>query len=344
MLNYQDWKKARPCTIVPNRRRKTVDCNKKMDTKEGADEVDFKRTSEEVEEEELDPRVQSELERLNKCTDEINKLELQLEEANAVFRTLLSDSTQQLKATSAKIGNCIEKARPYYEALEVSQKAQKECQSAATHYQRASGVHAAAKETIALAEERFLSNSSDWSFDNAWQEMLNHATMKVMEAEKAKTDSEAEHQRRALAFTTAETEVQRLEKKLKKFIEKSRPYFEQKDALNRALESQKTCVHLYQEKVKLVKADYARSLRALEEISESIHARRKHRICMKQQRQPGVGSEHLSQQELEFDLGSVHQESSSVDGDSCSRSVSGQSNSLANSVENVSEIMEKTSL
>ena len=49
----------------------------------------------------------------------------------------------------------IEKARPYYEALEVSNKAQKECQSAATNYQRASGIHAAAKETIALAEARF---------------------------------------------------------------------------------------------------------------------------------------------------------------------------------------------
>ena len=45
-----------------------------------------------------------------------------------VFRTLLSDSTQQLKALSKKLGSCIEKARPYYEALEVAQKAQKECQ------------------------------------------------------------------------------------------------------------------------------------------------------------------------------------------------------------------------
>ena len=95
-------------------------------------------------------------------------------------RTLLSDSTQQLKALSKKLGSCIEKARPYYEALEVSQRAQKECQSAATHYQRASGIHAAAKETIALAEQRFLTNSKHWEFDNAWQEMLNHATMKVI--------------------------------------------------------------------------------------------------------------------------------------------------------------------
>jgi hypothetical protein len=40
-------------------------------------------------------------------------------------------------------------------------------------------VHAAAKETISLAEERFLDNSGEWQFDNAWQEMLNHATIKV---------------------------------------------------------------------------------------------------------------------------------------------------------------------
>ena len=46
--------------------------------------------SEETEYEELDPRVQDELEKLNICTDKINEFELQLEEANAVFRTLLT--------------------------------------------------------------------------------------------------------------------------------------------------------------------------------------------------------------------------------------------------------------
>ena len=46
--------------------------------------------SEDAEYEELDPRVQEELEKLNLCTDKINEFELQLEEANAVFRTLLT--------------------------------------------------------------------------------------------------------------------------------------------------------------------------------------------------------------------------------------------------------------
>ena len=62
-----------------------------------------------------------------------------------------------------------------------------------------------------MAEQRFLSNSNTWDFDNAWQEMLNHATIKVMEAEKQKSDSEAEHLKRAASFQAAEQEVQRLQ-------------------------------------------------------------------------------------------------------------------------------------
>jgi hypothetical protein len=108
--------------------------------------------------------------------------------------------------------------------------------------------------------------------------MLNHATMKVMEAETSKTSSEAEHAKRAAFFTKAEQEVQHLEKKLKKHVNKSRPYFEEKDAFNFTLESQKKRVHKLQEEVRASKVEYAKSLRALEDISESIHARRKQRM------------------------------------------------------------------
>ena len=68
---------------------------------------DIDDCEEESEEEELDPRVQEELEKLNKHTDQINKLEIQLEEANGLFRTLLTDSTHQLKAMSQKVGKFV---------------------------------------------------------------------------------------------------------------------------------------------------------------------------------------------------------------------------------------------
>ena len=99
----------------------------------------------------------------------------------------VSDSTHQLKSSALKVGaSNIEKARPYYEALEVSNKAQKECQSAATNYQRASGIHAAAKETIALAEERFTEKkaNSPIKSDQGSLEFVPHAN-----SEKSETDS-----------------------------------------------------------------------------------------------------------------------------------------------------------
>ena len=80
--------------------------------------------------------------------------------------------------------------------------------------------------------------------------MLNHATMKVMEAEKQKTDSEAEHLQRAAFYTAAEQACQRLEKRLKKNVVKSQLYFEQKDAFNKALEAQKSQVQSLHTKVR----------------------------------------------------------------------------------------------
>lgn len=61
-----------------------------------------------------------------------------LQEANAGFRTLLTKSTHQLNALAKKLGSCIEKARPYYEALEEYKNAQESCQEAAVQYQRTS--------------------------------------------------------------------------------------------------------------------------------------------------------------------------------------------------------------
>ena len=87
---------------------------------------------------------------MNSTTTEINSLEVKLDEANTAFRILLNDSIKNLKALSKKLGGCIEKARPYYDALETLRKAQMDCQRAAVLYQRANEIHQAAKETVCI--------------------------------------------------------------------------------------------------------------------------------------------------------------------------------------------------
>lgn len=67
---------------------------------------------------------------------------------------LLNESTRRLQALSRKLGSCVDRSRPYWDAVEKAKVARVECQRAAVAYQRANEIHAAAKETVALAEQR----------------------------------------------------------------------------------------------------------------------------------------------------------------------------------------------
>ena len=67
-----------------------------------------------------------------------------------------------------------------------------------------------------------------------------------MDAEKQRTASEKEHLAKSAAFTEIEAKVKTLEKKLSRHIEKSKPYFEQKDVFNKALNAEKSRVQQLQ--------------------------------------------------------------------------------------------------
>ncbi|XP_070703147.1 SH3 domain-binding protein 5-like [Pempheris klunzingeri] len=223
-------------------------------------------------EEELDPRIQEELEHLNQASDEINKLELQLDDARSSYRRILTDSARKLNAQGSQLGACIEKARPYYEARRLAKEAQQETQKAALRYERAVSMHTAAREMVYVAEQGLLADRN--TMDPTWQEMLNHATVKVNEAEEERLRSEREHQRVTQLCQDAEARVQTLQKALKKVILKSKPYFELKAQFNHILEEHKAKVVQLEEQVAKVKTRYSVALRNLEQISEQIHAQR----------------------------------------------------------------------
>ncbi|KAJ8687351.1 hypothetical protein QAD02_023145 [Eretmocerus hayati] len=244
----------------------------------------------------LDPRVQIELERLNTATDDINKLEVDLDEARATFRELLCESTLRIDTLAKKLGACIEKSRPYYDARFRAKEALTETQKAAMRFEKANSQHAAAKEMVYLAEEGLRTEGR--SFDHAWQEMLNHATSRVNESEHERAICEAEHRRTFNLYHKAEHDVQRLQKELKRAITKSSmdarrslllinsiayrhnllmlPYYEMKAHFNHALEEQKLRVSALERSVTDAKMTYAEALRNLERISDEIHKTRRY--------------------------------------------------------------------
>ncbi|XP_061442385.1 SH3 domain-binding protein 5 [Rhineura floridana] len=241
----------------------------------------------EEEEEEVDPRIQGELEKLNQSTDVINRRETELEDARQKFRSVLVEATIKLDELVKKIGKAVEDSKPYWEARRVARQAQLEAQKATQDFQRATEVLRAAKETISLAEQRLLED--DKQFDSAWQEMLNHATQRVMEAERTKTQSELVHKETAAKYNAAMGRMKQLEKKLKRAINKSKPYFELKAKYYVQLEQLKKTVDDLQAKLSLAKGEYKTALKNLEMISDEIHERR--RASSMGPRGCGVGAE-----------------------------------------------------
>ncbi|XP_043280513.1 uncharacterized protein [Venturia canescens] len=244
----------------------------------------------------VDPRVQIELERLNTATDDINKLEVDLDEARRTFRELLCESSVKIDRLAKNLGACIEKSRPYYDARFKAKEALRDAQKAAIRFERANGQHAAAKEMVYLAEEGLKTEGR--CFDHAWQEMLNHATSRVNESEHERALSEAEHRHTTAVYHKAEHNVQKLQRELKRVIAKSSmgarrslllinsiayrhtllmlPYYEMKALFNQMLEEQKTRVSVLERSVGEAKMTYAEALRNLERISDEIHRTRRY--------------------------------------------------------------------
>ncbi|XP_028326214.1 SH3 domain-binding protein 5b [Gouania willdenowi] len=242
----------------------------------------------EYEDEEVDPRIQGELEKLNQSTDDINRCETELEAARQKFRSVLVEATVKLDELVKKIGKAVEESKPYWEARRLARQAQLEAQRATQDFQRATEVLRAAKETISLAEQRLLEEDNR-QFDSAWQEMLNHATQRVVEAEHTKTKSELAHKETATKYTAATGRMKQLEKKLKRTINKSKPYFEMKAKYYLQLENLKTTVDERQAKLYQAKGEYKTALRNLETISDEIHERRRNSSMGPRGR--GVGAE-----------------------------------------------------
>ncbi|XP_026744871.1 uncharacterized protein LOC113506229 [Trichoplusia ni] len=228
----------------------------------------------------LDPRVQIELERLNTATDEINRLEVELDEARLAFRRLLAEGHLRIQQLTKKLGTSVHKARPYYEARFRANITSQELQTATIAYDKANSAHAAAREMVYLAEQglaRLAEGNAGLTLDPAWQEMLNHATHRVNQAESDRANATVTQRTKSAAHRAATALVQQLQSGLKRHIAKSRPYFEEKARINTALESQKARIQTLEEQVAEAKQQYSSALRNLERISDEIHRHRSRR-------------------------------------------------------------------
>nr|NP_572971.2 uncharacterized protein Dmel_CG14408, isoform A [Drosophila melanogaster]AAF48389.3 uncharacterized protein Dmel_CG14408, isoform A [Drosophila melanogaster] len=222
----------------------------------------------------VDPRVQVELEKLNSATDNINRYEVELDEAKCEFKRLLAESVVRIKAAAHKLGNSIDAAKPYYESRIYAAQLAKETQLAAANHEKAKSIHAAAKEMVYLAEQGLGEKST---LDTACQEMLSHAASKVNQSQLEVTDTRNALKMCQLKLEVANNRVGKLQGQLKQALRASRPYYETRANYNGLLKAQKTRVNELEAKVSAAKLTYNEALKNLEQISEDIHRQRQQR-------------------------------------------------------------------
>jgi len=234
----------------------------------------------------LDPQIQIELDRMNQTSNNINQIENKLETARSEYRAILSHSSNQLERCSTRLGSCVSKARPYYIAKHEARQAQKRAQEATIKYERAVSCHEAAREMVSLAEQNMRNNGVDL----AWHQMLNHATNRVNEAEIERELSNEDVSKCTIKAIMTQTEVHKLMKILKNYIEKSREYFELKNLLCEKVDSLQRRVKNYENSLGDAKISYKTAMRSLEHISERIHAARKSQLELKRIGPEGLNS------------------------------------------------------
>jgi SH3-domain binding protein 5 len=55
------------------------------------------------------------------------------------FHLLLNETSRRLQGLTKRLGTCVDKSRPYYDAVGLAATARSECQKAAVQFQRSSG-------------------------------------------------------------------------------------------------------------------------------------------------------------------------------------------------------------
>lgn len=138
-------------------------------------------------------------------------------EAKNLFNNTKNRQLQRLEYLQKTLGSCIQKSKPYYEALQLTDRLRKEAQRTVQEYQKANSLYKTAKETLSVAEH----NLATGEIPDAWQEHISSTITKINTSKKYVDSAEEMHRKKTLEFQQAEERCQFFEKDLKRHIAKS---------------------------------------------------------------------------------------------------------------------------
>ncbi|KER19759.1 hypothetical protein T265_11553 [Opisthorchis viverrini] len=217
---------------------------------------------------------QSQLDILNQTAPQINQLENNLLAARATYQNTLTEHSSRLNAIGKRLGKCVQRARPYYDAKAKQAELTREIQRATERYNRANDLLTASCQALSKLENATPTGTRQVG-DVVSLEALNQCIFKVNEAKREALEAKEQHERLLATYNDTEKSIHNMERRLKMDIKKAQLYFSTKQRFDERMQEAKLRVESCADRVNLCKSLYAEAMLKLEQISESLHDTRR---------------------------------------------------------------------
>jgi len=222
--------------------------------------------------EDVDPRVGDALNELNDSMTECNALENALHVAKRARDEVRVMARARLDRVSATMSTSVKTALPVFHKRALARLYQARSIEALRAYEDAHDAHELAKQRNDELEQDLLASSG--RVDIELMEACADAMRDVAETAAVKARAVATHELNTRRAVQATTDAAGLEKSRRGAVAKAQPYFAAKNAGEIECAAADADVARRKLAVRQAKARYDAALRALNEISEEVHARR----------------------------------------------------------------------
>ena len=245
------------------------------------------RTHHRENEEPPDPRIQNELERMNRSCDDINNLESQLTRNQNDEKRILREGNKRLKDMKLQISDkTVSTARYYYETLQTKKELQMRLNRSAIEFENSRQRKDESRARVVESELEYLklkeSLASQQSDDNGMDpnsrhqhseaiEIINSANELLVKMNIELSQKQSSHKEQLLEFNTIHLRLEEYRRKNNKSIQKALPYFQAKSQYEGKQHDLLATRNFIQDQIKQAKVRYSVALKNLEAISQQIH-------------------------------------------------------------------------
>ena len=245
------------------------------------------RTHNREDEDPPDPRIQHELDRMNRSCDDINNLESQLTRNQNEEKRILRDGNKRLKDIKLLISEkTVNTARYFYETLQTKKELQMRLNRSAIEFEKSKQRRDESRANVVQSELEYLklreSISSrlfdDDGMDNnpghqhsEYIEDINSANKLLEERNIELSHKQSSHKQQLLDFNTLHIRLEEYRRKNKKSVQKALLYFQAKSQYEEKQHDLLATRKFIQGQIKEAKIRYSVALRNLEAISQQIH-------------------------------------------------------------------------